>query len=544
MYIRVRKKVKLKDLWISQLIRIAFILLFVLMAFTPAQLYIPADPYNHLFFEEQDFSLDVKKQQELFLRPYYNNLNDSWAGNFLLTVRSDFFYNDNAPNLENTSDKWIGKGFSFFSSMKLSYINKILLFSIEPFIFHNQNKGYDEPWRMDKYSRLNDNMAHSDAPYRKSGFREGQIYLHYQGFGFGYSNANMWWGPGIHTSLNMTNNTTGFPHLMIGTLKEQRYKQFGFQLRYIFAEMDERNITEPYFTALLASMSWHSDPTITLGFSRTYLTGGRRTQEKISRWEAMTIPFESLFLSSKIIDPEDPESSLDIWDQTLVGYLLLSFPEAKLKLFIEYGRNDHAWDTRDFVRQPDHTSASVIGFRKYGFFGADKFVAGIEYANIIKTKFWTKRKYADWYDRWAYDYSSFDGRHWAAHSGPDSDDLYFYVGYISKNLSIIPSFNYERHGVIDNSLPELPTETWDDEIVKSNNPYIWPEAKFEYRLDVRYKYKGFNLNMYYEKEKIVNLEFREKERKANIFWFGVDYIFDKNFFKNAYHSLTEKFSRH
>jgi hypothetical protein len=492
------------------------------------QLYIPADPINILFFEASQFELGTQGLGDLLLRPSFSQSYNNWRGHWQFQFRTEIFWNDNAPNLENTSDRWIGKGMSFFESFKLSFMNKVLAFTIEPFSFYNSNKNYDEPYRIDDYSKLNDNRAHVESPYRVSGIREAQIYLHYRGIGFGYSNANMWWGPGIHTSLNMTSNTTGFPYMFIGTTNEQHIRDIGIQVKYVFSDLKDKNVAEPYYTALAAAITYYSSPQITFGFSRTYLTGGNRTDETISKWEAMTIPFEAFFLKNKVKDGS-PESSLDIWDQTLVGYLQLTFPEVNFKVFIEYGRNDHAWDGKDFSRQPDHTAASIIGFRKYGFFGHDNIIGGFEYANLIKTKFWPERHFEDWYARWEYDYSNYDGRHWAAHSGPDSDDFYVFLGYLSDTFSFFPSFNYERHGVIDNSLPELPVKRFDGSTTISNNPYIWPEVKFEYRFDFRYNWKNFKFNLYYEREKIANLEFREKKRKTNIIWLGVEYYFDKKF---------------
>jgi hypothetical protein len=158
--------------------------------------------------------------------------------------------------------------------------------------------------------------------------------------------------------------------------------------------------------------------------------------------------------------------------------------------------------------------------RKYGLFGEDDYVFGIEYLNLIQDRFWTKRGAANWYDVSYYDWSGYKGRHWGANSGPDSDDFFVFFGYLGEKFTIIPAFNYERHGVIDNSLPELPPKT--DSQASSNNPRIWPEVKFEFRLDLRYNYKGYNFNFYYEHEWIDNLEFREKERISNVFWIGIE----------------------
>ena len=521
-----------------------------------AQIFISADPFYLLEQEKTSFYTDQNRPNNFLLRPFLNHTDTTLSGTWSVGFRTELYFNDNAPNLENTSDKWIGKGTSFFQGLRFAYTNKFLSFSFEPYYFTSQNKDFsepwqnyfasqnedynfdlDQPWREEKFSKLNDNRPHGDEPYHSSGIREAQAYLHYKGLGVGYSNANMWWGSGYHTSLNMTNNTTGFPHLMIGTIQEQRINDFGINFRYIFADSLKHNAAKPFFTAITSSITYYSEPTITLGFSRLYLTGGSRVIEDITRKEAMLIPFEPLYLEDKQTDPNDPLSSVDIWDQTLAGYLTVTFPKIGLVVFVEYGRNDHAWDKNDFIRQPDHTGASIIGFRKYGFFNNPNLIGGLEYANIMKTKYWNDRQSADWYDRWNFDYWAYDGRHWGAHSGPDSDDFYLYFGYMSDKLTVIPSFNYERHGIIDNKIPEYEYEYNPEDYpwlhIWGNNRF-WPEVKLEYRLDIRYKYNGFIFNFYYEREKIQNDQFREwldpefAERKSNVFWFGIERNFNKS----------------
>lgn len=540
-----------------------FLAAFFFFSSLNAQIFISADPFYLLEHEKKSFTLDKHNFKNFLIRPFLNQTDKTLYGTWSVGFRTELFLNDNAPNLENTSDRWIGKGMSFFQGLRLAYTNKFLSLSLEPYYFTNQNKDYSEPWqeyfaslpdsikyikykdhfrydqpfRERKFSNLNDNRPHGAEPYRKAGIREAQLYLHYNGLGIGYSNANMWWGSGYHSSLNMTNNTTGFPHLMIGTIQEQRIKKFGINFRYIFADSLKYNAAKPFFTAITSSITYYSEPIITLGFSRSYLTGGNRTSEIITRKEAMLIPFEALYLKDKQDSLGNPLSAVDIWDQTLVGYLTVTFPKVGLIVFVEYGRNDHAWDKEDFIRQPDHTAASVIGLRKYGFFNNPNLVGGIEYANLMKTKYWNDRQSADWYDRWNFDYWGYDGRHWGAHSGPDSDDFSFYFGYMGDKLSVIPSFNYERHGIIDNKIPEReyeynpPEYSW---LHIWGNIDFWPEVKLEYRLDLRYKYKGFIFNFYYEREKIHNDQFRGwadksfQERNSNVFWFGIERRFDKN----------------
>ena len=529
-----------------------FVFLFISNIYS--QIFITADPFYLLEHEKNTFTIN-NNSKNFLIRPFLNHTDTTLYGTWSVGFRTELFLNDNAPNLENTSDRWIGKGMSFFQGVQLAYTNKFLSLALEPFYFSNQNKDYsepwqdyfaskelelDQPWREPKFSKLNDNRPHGNKPMNNSGIREAQIYLHYNGLGIGYSNANMWWGSGYHSSLNMTNNTTGFPHIMIGTIQEQRIRDFGINFRYIFADSLKYNRSQPFYTAIVSSVTYYSEPIITLGFSRSYLTGGNWTDEIITHQEAMLIPFEKIYLEDK---------SVDIWDQTLVGYLTMTFPKVGLVVFVEYGRNDHAWDKEDFIRQPDHTGASVIGLRKYGFFSNTNLVGGIEYTNLMKTKYWNDRLSADWYDRVNFDYWGYDGRHWGAHSGPDSDDFYVYFGYMSDKLTVIPSFNYERHGVIDNKIPEREYEYNPPEYPWLHiwaNRTFWPEVKLEYRLDVRYKYRGFLFNFYYEREKIHNDQFREwadpafEERKSNVFWFGIERRFDKDEIVKLFNQYIKK----
>ena len=142
----------------------------------------------------------------------------------------------------------------------------------------------------------------------------------------------------------------------------------------------------------------------------------------------------------------------------------------------------------DLISQPDHTMATIIGFKDFG--SEDKnFIYGFEWTNLMIT-YSIRHRGADgtpaWYSRDIYDYSSYNQRRWAAHSGADSDDWLFYFGYISDNIFIIPSINYERHGIV------------------SNRP---SEVKFELKLDIRYKYKNCWFGLYYENQSEMFLGF-------------------------------------
>tara|TARA_Y100000590_G_scaffold466415_2_gene641718 strand:- start:794 stop:2296 length:1503 start_codon:yes stop_codon:yes gene_type:complete len=485
------------------LIRIYFYYIIIFSSLF-ARLYIPADPYYLIYYEYQNYHNGIN-QKSLLFRPIIENRNFS---GFNIILRNEVFLNNNNPNLENMGNKWVGRGIGFFTGYSISYHNNFVSFSIEPFYYINQNKYTENIHRVypydsspDIFNVLNDNRYFSDEPYKTYGIRESHLFFHYKEIGFGISNANMWWGPGIHTSLAMTNNTLGFPYLMIGTIDEKRFDNIGFNFRYYFSKLN-KIYGDPYFTALLFSTTFYNDPIITIGFSRNFLSGGVSTDRPFTVLDAALLPFDLLFIDSKIKKYSSEWDAHDPWDQILTGYLSLNFKESGLKLFLELGTDDHRQNFIDLRSQPDHNSAAIIGLRKYGMFNKDNIFGGIEYANIKQSYTNKFRGGGLWWFKDYYNYHSINGRRWTAHSGSDSDDFYLFLGFLKNDLIVIPGFNYERHGIINGTLPEV---------------------KIEFRLDIRFVYNDLNFNIFVENELVNNLGFVENNKIDNsVIWFGIE----------------------
>ena len=209
-----------------------------------AQIILPADPYKVIYEEYNDYkNNDIRN---LYFRPILTDKNHKW----FINLSNQFFYNNGDPNLENMGNRWIGNGFSYFSRLHFSYRGEFFQFGMEPYYFINHNNTNNDLNRPDNFSVLNDQRYFTSSPYKSLGFQETQLYLSLKGITFGLSNANMWWGPGIHTSLTMSNNTKGFPHLMIGTLREKELVNNGINFRYVFAPLDKLN-NDSYSVQLL-----------------------------------------------------------------------------------------------------------------------------------------------------------------------------------------------------------------------------------------------------------------------------------------------------
>ena len=488
--------------------KIYYVKLFIYLnylTFSYSQLYIPADPYYTLSYELNQFKGNIKPHS-LSMRPFY--FLDKKTDFLSLKYSNNIFYNNNAPNQENMDVRYIGNGTGIFTSFHISGYSKYLAFNIEPYIINSNYSTFKRYNREPPFNYLNDAKTSND--FKSTGFRKADIYIHYNGIGFGLSNSNMWWGPGIQGSLAMTNNTTGFKHFMIGTIKEQRWKDIGFLGKYVFAELNDLDDWEAiYFTALVGQVTFYKKQIFTFGLSRNFLTGGMQTKSLWSKKDAQMIIFEG-FLIENLQKLDYTIAGHDAWDQTITGWFEMALPKSKMKIYLEIGYNDNRFNFWDFVVHPDHSMATTIGFRKYGLLNNDNIIYGFEYANLIKSRHHIFRLTPNWYERDHYKDFTYDNRRWGAHSGSDSDDLLFYMGFMNEKWAIIPSFNFERHGVTTHRPPEI---------------------KIEFGIDTRFNYNKYEFGLYYERQYEAHIGFPNdayftdeitEERRTRTFIFRIE----------------------
>ena len=451
----------------------------LLLQITIGQTHIAADPYFLLLNEKNQFSKDIPMNSNIFRPIYFSTDTVSYSVN----IRSEHYYNDNAPNQENMDVRYFSKGIANFNSINFVVNSPYFSLMVEPYIKNENFSSVKSINRSPVFNVLNDRPLSERMKPELSGFRNFMYFFHYKGVGFGWHEGNRWWGPGMHSSLLMTNNTTGLGTQTIGTIRELRHGRFGIVGLYSFGKMNnEIGNKAKYFTAINGQLTWYgSSAIVSAGFSREYLSGGdTRSSYNWSEKDARKIVFEGIF-TSNLVEAEYTVGGHDLWDQTLSTFFSAILPEKNIKVYAELGFNDNRMFFADFLSQPDHSMATIFGIRNYGLGKNKNWIWGFEWLNLMITYSSRHRPLGggDWYSRSLYNFSTYDGRRWGAHSGSDSDDWYFYIGYLSDKLMIVPAFNYERHGIV------------------SNRP---AEVKIEYRLDSRYKYKNMWFGIYFEKQ--------------------------------------------
>ena len=181
-----------------------------------------------------------------------------------------------------------------------------------------------------------------------------------------------------------------------------------------------------------------------LGWGRQILSGG---YERIN-WN---IDNASLVIFSK--------NNIRLWDEVNSFFIDYFSQSSGFNIYIEMGYPKRWFSNINPKIYYDHMIGYNIGFRKFGAFNNKNLVFGAEYINLIQSKYYVKIPSPNWYNNIKYDYHSYLGRRWAAHSGSDSDDMLLYAGFSNDKFSLIYQINYERHGVTFNFPPEVKIES-------------------------------------------------------------------------------------
>jgi len=412
--------------------------------------------------------LSYSQQSLLHNNPYFSPDIIELKKNYFSYFQT-FYLNTNLPNLENKNGFYFPKGYGAISGFSYKYQNDIFFISLNPNIINQRVYNVQLPNKNFSFSVLN------DVPKKSyySGLRlvNSGVKIKIPAFYLGFGNWNHWWGPGIHNSLVLSNNSEGFKHILI----ENPYyvnitKNLKYKLKYIVSERIQNKLHNSfYFTGLFINLKIKN---IELGFSKNILSGGYDNID----WGGVD-PYFVPITNKKI----------KYWDYIQDYYILAHFPNSKLDIFIEFGFPNRVINNTNNNEYSEHALGSNLGIRKNSAFGIDNILFGLEYTRLVQSIYYNILPSPNWYDNALYNYSSYKNRRWAAHSGSDSDDLLVYLGYKGENKSAIYGLNYERHGVNYNFPPEIKLESrFIFSIKNQNNTIITINYEYEY-----FKHYGF-----------------------------------------------------
>lgn len=241
------------------------------------------------------------------------------------------------------------------------------------------NAGPDKNWYTYIANRIDMPERFGTGSYTKAYLGQSSIRLTLDPISVGFSTENLWWGPGLHNSILMSNTAPGFGHVALNTSKPIKTYIGAFEFQVVGGHLQKSGYPSSllgdtathhqyatpkpegwrYFSGVTVNYQPKWTPGLSLGFIRTYNTN----QEDMGSGLAYYAPFLEALSKAKIAVDSSSDGGIPR-DQMLSFHFRYVVPKAKVEFYGEYAKNDHNWDARDGMAQMDHTRAYTFGLRK------------------------------------------------------------------------------------------------------------------------------------------------------------------------------------
>lgn len=344
---------------------------------------------------------------------------------------------------------------------------------------------------------------------------QSSLRVNFKKLSLGVSTENLWWGPGVRNSLIMTNNAPGFLHLTFNTTAPVITSIGSIEWQFIGGRLKASGIlpdTTKTFNGIPlydpkpqddryvngAVVCWQPKWTkgFYIGFSRLFYLYETDVKPSLNGY----FPIAASFFKSEHSNEDQLKR-----DQIASLFFRLVLPGAKAELYGEYGRNDHSSNVWDFLMEPEHSRAFILGFQK--IFPLEKnraFEVMTEFANLGMSKTTLVREQESWYAHYQVrDGFTNKGQVVGAAIGPGSNSQTLGGNWLSNKKQI--GFRFER--VTHNNdfyydafapLKEF-MEHWVDLSLGFNSG--WTHKRFFYRANLSVIR---SLNYYWQKNVDVN----------------------------------------
>ncbi len=191
----------------------------------------------------------------------------------------------------------------------------------------------------------------------------------------GASSENLWWGPGINSSLLMSNNAPGFLHAFIKTNKPIKTPVGNIEFNLIGARLGSNNALSYENNQLLPQSindDWRYLNSYAISFQPKWVKGlfvgitrslqqyGDQAFKIKGGLFSKYIPVLGLAVQKANNLGDDTLNR----DQLASFFIRWAFPKSQFEFYLEYGYNDYGLNIRDYLLAPSHSAAYTIGARK------------------------------------------------------------------------------------------------------------------------------------------------------------------------------------
>jgi hypothetical protein len=254
-----------------------------------------------------------------------------------------------------------------------------------------------------KFNEYRSHLGAADLPgrfgddhYSKLLWGQSSVRLNFDPISIGLSNENLWWGPGKQNSILMSNTASGFKHLTLNTSRPVRTPIGSLETQIIAGRLEGSGFKTSlpddwrYLSGLVLSYQPRWLPGLFLGMSRSF----QIYQEDMDDSFGDYMPILQAFQKIKTVEDIKRRDQLT---SIFARWLLIG---SGSEVYFEYGKNDHSWNTRDFLMSPYHSRAYTLGMNKLMPYKGkvDEFIQlGIELNHLEQSIDRIFRSAGEWY---------------------------------------------------------------------------------------------------------------------------------------------------
>jgi len=348
---------------------------------------------------------------------------------------------------------------------------RVFSFYIEPMVIYNQNfEGIEE---------------NKETEFR---IHKGYMKLTLGNFEIEWGKDSLWWGPGYHGALLMSNNARPFDMIKISnpraTLLPSVFRYLGpFRYNLFYSTLDKDAVSghPPNSRLFGARFDFKPHPILELGICYlTHCGGDRPGIERLDLSDYFYILFSN---ECRTGDKRDSNKEFAMDASLTIPNISKIVPLAdSIKVYVEWGGEDQGII-------PDKR-AYLVGIAFNNIFTAHGLNLRAEYANLSP-----ESVPGAWYSHglWAMRHY---GRVFGHHTGTDSDDLFIELSHTIKDKFLYKvGFDRERSGISK----------------------AYPQEKYQYFLEAGYNFGWSSFMVRYGYEDINNLGNVKDSKQENRF---------------------------
>lgn len=352
------------------------------------------------------------------LHPWSARVNSTHAkGNAivsLLPLDGEIILNSAFPFGDNDGSVWAGKGLTTVIRGGFSAKWNGVALKIAPTIFRAENASFvlmsnNLPGKLQFADGQFPDVVDRPQRFGESAYQvidPGQSSLILEGAGVagGISTASQSWGPSERYQFILGNNAAGFAHVFVGSQQPLNVGVARIHARFMWGILEQSPFSPvggpQYFesgvhsgrrrftSGVVSTVLPNAVPGMEIGFARFFHSAWPENGLSAGDFTAL---FQNVF--KKNLPKEAPLPGTDNTQGVRDNQLFSLFtrwapPGTGFEVYGEFGRDDHSFDIRDLLQEPDHGGASrLLGIRKMWTTGYALRAETINYEAPQLTKF-------------------------------------------------------------------------------------------------------------------------------------------------------------